>query len=84
MDKDCVAILMRMYGGEDGPTKNDLMEYWDLFASFLEMRRKVRKCCRMWLWTISLGMFVGLKDTWIQRERWIINNCDCSGVWYWS
>ncbi len=40
MDKDCVAILMRMYGGEDGPTKNDLMEYWDLFASFFGNEEK--------------------------------------------
>ena len=40
MDKDCVAILMRMYGGEDGPTKNDLMEYGDLFASFFGNEEK--------------------------------------------
>jgi hypothetical protein len=28
--------------------------------------------------------FVGLKDTWIQRETRSINNCDCLWVWYWS
>jgi hypothetical protein len=26
MNKDCVAMLKRMYGGEDGSTKQELME----------------------------------------------------------
>ena len=33
-DKDWVAMLKRMYGGEDGPTKKELMEYGDLLTNF--------------------------------------------------
>ena len=33
MDKDCVAILKRMYGGDDGYTKQELMEYGDLLTN---------------------------------------------------
>jgi hypothetical protein len=43
MDKDCVAMLKRMYGGDDGSTKEDLMEYGDLLPNFLDVRRKTRK-----------------------------------------
>ena len=33
MDKDCVAILKRMYGGDNGYTKQELMEYGDLLTN---------------------------------------------------
>jgi hypothetical protein len=33
MDNDCVAML-KMYGGDSGSTKQDLMEYGDLFTNF--------------------------------------------------
>ncbi len=48
MDKDCVAMLKKMYGDDDGSTKQDLMEYEDLLTNFLDVRRKVRKCWRLW------------------------------------
>ncbi len=34
MDKDCVTMLKRMYGYEDGSTKEELMECGDLLAMF--------------------------------------------------
>ncbi len=34
MDKACAAMLKRMYGGYDGSTKQDLMEYGDLLTNF--------------------------------------------------
>jgi hypothetical protein len=38
MDKDCVAMLKRMYGGDDGSTKQDLtMEYGDLLTKLFRM-----------------------------------------------
>jgi hypothetical protein len=43
MEKDCVAMLKRMYGGDNGSTKQDLIEYGDLLANFSHVRRKVRK-----------------------------------------
>ena len=33
MDKDCVAMLKRMYGGEDGSTKENFMDYGDILAN---------------------------------------------------
>jgi hypothetical protein len=42
MEKDCVAMLMRMYGGDDGSTKQDLMEYGDLLTNYFYVRGKVR------------------------------------------
>ncbi len=40
MDKDCVAMLRRMYGGENGSTKEELMEYGDLLAMFFGSEEK--------------------------------------------
>jgi hypothetical protein len=40
-------MLKRMYGGEDGYTKQALMENGDLLATFLDGRRKVRTCGRL-------------------------------------
>ncbi len=40
MDKDCVAMLKRMYGGDDGSTKQDLMEYGDLLPNFFGCEEK--------------------------------------------
>ncbi len=54
MDKDCVAMLKKMYGSDNGSTKQDLMEYGDLLTNILDVKRKVRKCWR--LWTITSGM----------------------------
>ena len=34
MHKDCVVMLKRIYGGEDGSTKQELMEYGDLLTNF--------------------------------------------------
>jgi hypothetical protein len=47
MDKDCVVMLKRMYSGEDGSTKEELMEYGISLPIFMEVRRKVRKYCRL-------------------------------------
>jgi hypothetical protein len=41
-------MLKRMYGGEDASIKQELIEYGDLLINFLEVRRKVRKCWRLW------------------------------------
>jgi hypothetical protein len=54
MEKDCAAMLKRMYGGDDGSTKQDIMECKDLLTNFFDVRRKVRKCLR--LWTITSGI----------------------------
>ncbi len=40
MDKDCVAMLKKMYGGDDGSTKQDLMEYRDLLTNFFGREEK--------------------------------------------
>ena len=48
MEKYCVTMLKRMYGGEDASIKQELIEYGDLLINFLEVRRKVRKCWRLW------------------------------------
>jgi hypothetical protein len=40
MDKDCVAMLRRMYGGDDGSTKQDLMECGDLLSNFIRCEEK--------------------------------------------
>jgi hypothetical protein len=55
MEKDCVAMLKRMYGGDNGSIKQDLMAYEDLLRNFSNVRRNVRKCLR--LWTITPGIF---------------------------
>ena len=39
MDKNCVAMLKRMYGGDDGSTKQDLMDYGGLITNFFGVRR---------------------------------------------
>jgi hypothetical protein len=40
MDKDCVAMLKRVYGGDDGSTMQDLMEYGDLLTTFFGCEEK--------------------------------------------
>ncbi len=40
MDKDCVAMLKRMYGGDNGSTKQDLMEYGDPLPNFFGCEEK--------------------------------------------
>jgi hypothetical protein len=40
MDKDCVAMLKRMYGGDNGSTKQDLVEYGDLLPNFFGCEEK--------------------------------------------
>ncbi len=40
MDRDCVAMLKKMYGGDDGSTKQDLMEYGDLLIIFFGCEEK--------------------------------------------
>ena len=40
MDKDCVAMLKKMYGGDDGSTKQDLLEYGDLLTNFFGCEEK--------------------------------------------
>jgi hypothetical protein len=40
MDKDCVAMLKKMYGGDDGSTKQDLLEYGDLLTIFFGCEEK--------------------------------------------
>jgi hypothetical protein len=40
MDKDCVVILKRMYGGEDGSNKQELMEFGDLLTNFFGCEEK--------------------------------------------
>ncbi len=39
-DKDCVPILKKMYGGDDGSTKQDIMEYGDLLTNFFGCEEK--------------------------------------------
>ncbi len=43
MDKGCVAMLKRMYGGYDGSTKQNLMEYGDLLTNFFGREEKGTK-----------------------------------------
>ena len=43
MDKGCVAMLKRMYGGDDGSTKQDLMEYGDLLTNIFGREEKGKK-----------------------------------------
>jgi hypothetical protein len=40
MDKDCVAMLKKMYGGDNDSTKQDLMEYGDLLTNFFGCEEK--------------------------------------------
>ncbi len=40
MDKDRVAMLKKMYGGDDGSTKQDLMEYGGLLTNFFGREEK--------------------------------------------
>jgi hypothetical protein len=40
MDKYCVAMLKRMYGGDNDSTKQDLMEYGDLLTNFFGCEEK--------------------------------------------
>jgi hypothetical protein len=45
-DKDCVAMLKRMYGGDNGSTKQDLMEYGDLLTNFFSCEEKGKEVCK--------------------------------------
>jgi hypothetical protein len=55
MDKDCVAMLKKMYGDDDGsPPSKTLWSMEISSPTFLDVRRKVRKCWR--LWTITSGI----------------------------
>jgi hypothetical protein len=40
MDKDCVAMLKKMYGSDNGSTKQDLMEYGDLLTNIFWCEEK--------------------------------------------
>jgi hypothetical protein len=40
IDKDCVAMLKRMYRGDDDSTKQDLMEYGDHLTNFFGCEEK--------------------------------------------
>ncbi len=40
MDKDCVAMLKKKYGGDNDSTKQDLMEYGDLLTNFFGREEK--------------------------------------------
>ncbi len=40
MDKDCVAMLKRMYRGDDGFTMQDRIEYGDLLTNFFGCEEK--------------------------------------------
>jgi hypothetical protein len=40
MDKDCFAMLKRMYGGDNGSIKQDLMEYGDLLSTVFGCEEK--------------------------------------------
>jgi hypothetical protein len=53
MDKDCVTMLNRIYGKEDGSTKEELMEYEDLLATFFgdeEKGKEVLKAVDDYTW----------------------------------
>ncbi len=55
MDKDCVPMLKRMYGGEDGSTKQDLMEYESLLTIFFgceEEGKEVLEAVDNYTWDI--------------------------------
>ena len=48
MDKNCVPELKMIYGGEDGSTKDNLMEYGDLLVNFFGCDKNgIRKCWRL-------------------------------------
>ena len=56
MDKDCVAMLKKMYGGNNGSTKQDLMEYGDLFTNFFGREKKgkeVLEAVDNYIWDMS-------------------------------
>jgi hypothetical protein len=56
MDKDCVAMLKKMYGGDNGSTKQDLMEYGDLLTNFFgceEKGKKVLEAVDDYIWDMS-------------------------------
>ncbi len=55
MDKDCVAMLKKMYGGDNGSIKQDLMEYGDHLTNFFGREEKGKEVC--WrLWMITSGI----------------------------
>ena len=55
MEKDCVAMLERIYSGDNGSTKQDLTEYGDILTNFFGCEEKDKgECFR--LWTITPGI----------------------------
>jgi hypothetical protein len=53
MGKDCVAMLRRMYGREDGSTKEELMEYGNPLAVFFgseEIGKEVLQTVDNYIW----------------------------------
>ena len=55
MDKDCVAMLKKMYGDDDGsPPSKTLWSMEISSPTFLDVRRKVRKCWRLWMITSGI------------------------------
>jgi hypothetical protein len=71
MDKDCVAILNRMYGSENGSTKEESMEYGDLLAMFFgseEKGKEVLQAVDNYTWDM-LGVKRYYMDTGKEREH---------------
>ena len=66
MEKDCVAMLKRMYGGDNGSTKEDLMEYGDLLANFFGCEAKGKEVFEAvgdYTWdTWVIPLFLDTKD----------------------
>ncbi len=76
MDKDCVAILKRMYGGDNGYTNKNL---WSMVISspmFLDVRSKVRKCWRLWTITPEIS-----PPAFLDARRKVMKECRCWRLW---
>jgi hypothetical protein len=55
MDKDCVAILKKMYGSDNGSTKQDLMEYGGLLTNIFgceEKGKEVLEAVDDYIWDV--------------------------------
>ncbi len=55
MDKDCVAMLKKMYGSDNGSTKQDLMEYGDLLTNIFgceEKGKEVLEAVDDYIWDV--------------------------------
>ncbi len=81
MDNDFVTMLKRVYGREEGPTKEELMEYENFLATFFGDEEKGKEIFAGF-GQLHLG-YVGLKDiSWIKTKKERNNVGDCLGVWY--